>query len=461
MADRSISPSDYKITKAVITSDRLGSYEFDVTASIVDITIIEQLDGLALHGEMTILDDANLLGIVDFQGTEYIDFEMGLTDDVQPHMKRRFVITELISSAKSNDQSEILMFSLDTVDSFINAVSNVNKVYDGTPAQIIQKIAKDNFGLDKEVLTNDELFQGPMRVIIPNWSPYVAMRWVADRATSALGTPYFLYSVLGDNRIRLIDLQSLLEGTPLNETPYRYNQGAAQNMSENNLTLQTYNIKSYAVHDTENTVDIAYEGGISGEYRFIDTTTFQQNLFNYDVNKVYNDLARNTNLFKENSTPNYDKEFTINNKKVHEFNTSRSTQIGTSKVYNDIPSYHEDLTPEAHSKKATSVSMRSFLEKSAMEISIPGYNMFYSGSSKFANVSIGNLIKVEFLDNEPKQAGNNLSENAPDGKRSGVYLIQSCKHIINNVNGKYRYDCVLRILKISNRAGSTTSVTAT
>ena len=232
MADRSISPSDYKITKAVITSDRLGSYEFDVTASIVDITIIEQLDGLALHGEMTILDDANLLGIVDFQGTEYIDFEMGLTDDVQPHMKRRFVITELISSAKSNDQSEILMFSLDTVDSFINAVSNVNKVYDGTPAQIIQKIAKDNFGLDKEVLTNDELFQGPMRVIIPNWSPYVAMRWVADRATSALGTPYFLYSVLGDNRIRLIDLQSLLEGTPLNETPYRYNQGAAQNMSE-------------------------------------------------------------------------------------------------------------------------------------------------------------------------------------------------------------------------------------
>jgi len=234
MADRSISPSDYKITKAVITSDRLGSYEFDVTASIVDITIIEQLDGLALHGEMTILDDANLLGIVDFQGTEYIDFEMGLTDDVQPHMKRRFVITELISSAKSNDQSEILMFSLDTVDSFINAVSNVNKVYDGTPAQIIQKIAKDNFGLDKEVLTNDELFQGPMRVIIPNWSPYVAMRWVADRATSALGTPYFLYSVLGDNRIRLIDLQSLLEGTPLNETPYRYNQGAAQNMSENN-----------------------------------------------------------------------------------------------------------------------------------------------------------------------------------------------------------------------------------
>jgi len=456
MAIRSSSPEDYKVVSAIITSDRLGSFEFDVVSSIVDMSFSEALDALSCSGQITLVDDANLLAVIDFQGTEYITFEMGLPDEVQPLLKRTFVINELMNSQKANDQSEVLMFSLDSIDSYINALTNVNKVYDGTPAEIIQKIAKDSFGLKKIVLTNDTLFQGPMRVIIPNWTPFVAMKWLADRCTSALGTPYFIWSSLGDENIRLLDLQSLLEGVPMNANqPYRYNQGSAQNMSEQNPTLQAYNIKRFTVENTENTVDIAYDGGISGEYRFLDTTTFQDNKYQYDVNNVYRQLADKSNLFTKGATPNYDTEFKINDKNIHSYNTTRATQIATSKVYNDMPSYHEAVTPEAHAQKATSLSLREFMYKSAMEIIIPGYNMYYSGSKNYSNVSVGNLISLEFLDNDPKQAGANISDNTPDGKRSGVYLIEACRHMIKNDQGKFKYECVLKILKIANRDGMT------
>lgn len=455
MSELTISASDYKIMSAIISTDRLGTFEFDVTSSIVDLQINEDMSTLGLHGNVTILDDANLLAVVDFQGTEYIHLEMSLQSDVQRPLKKTFLLSELETSQKGNDQSEILIFTLESVEDYLNSLTNVNKSYDGTPAEIIQKIAKDSFGLEKEVKTNNKLFQGNMRVIIPNWSPFKAMRWIADRSTSDLGLPYFLYSVLGDDKIRFLDLQTLLEGQPLNSIPYRYNQGAAQNLSDQNVSAQQYNIKSYQVNNTENTVGIADAGGISGEYRFIDTTTFQDNKFNYNIKDVYKKLAKNSNLFNEGKTPNLDTEFKIKDKRLDEFNTIRVTQIGTSKVYSDIASYHENMTPADHSQKAKSMSYHKFIQKSAMEIVIPGLSMYYSGGEKFSNVSIGNLIDVEFLDNEPKQAGATLSENAPDGKRSGIYLIAACKHMIQNNQGKFKYDCVLRILKLANRDGMT------
>lgn len=455
MSELTISASDYKILSAIISTDRLGSFEFDVTTSIVDIVINEDIGTLGLHGSVTILDDANLLGVVDFQGTEYIHLEMSLQSDIQKPLKKTFILSEMISSQKGNDQSEILIFTIESVDDYLNSLTNVNKSYDGTPAEIIQKIAKDSFGLTKEIKTNNKLFQGNMRVIIPNWSPFKAMRWLADRSTSELGLPYYLYSILGDDDIRLLDLQTLLEGQPVNDIPYRFNQGAAQNLSEQNVTAQQYNIKSYQVNNTENTIGIADVGGISGEYRFIDTTTFQDNKFNYNIKDVYKQLAKNSNLFSENKTPSLDTEFKIKDKRLDEFNTIRVTQVGTSKVYSDIPSYHENRTPAEHSQKAKSMSFHNFIQKSAMEIVIPGMSMYYSGGEKFSNVSIGNLIEVEFMDNEPKQAGGVLSENSPDGKRSGIYLISGCKHMIQNTQGKFKYDCALRILKLANRDGMT------
>ena len=455
MSELTISASDYKIISAIISTDRLGAFEFDVTTSIVDLVINEDMETIGLHGNVTILDDANLLGVVDFQGTEYLHLEMALQSDIQRPIKKTFILSELESSQKGNDQSEILIFTLESVDDYLNSLTNVNKSYDGTPAQIIQKIAKDTLGLDKEVKTNNKLFQGNMRVIIPNWSPFKAMRWLADRSTSELGLPYYLYSILGDDKIRFLDLQTLLEGQPLNDIPYRYNKGAAQNLSEQNVTAQQYNIKSYQVNNTENTIGIADVGGISGEYRFIDTTTFQTNKFNYNIKDVYKQVAKNSNLFSGNKTPNLDTEFKIKDKRLDEFNTIRVTQVGTSKVYSDVPSYHENMTPAEHAQKAKSMSFHNFIQKSAMEIIIPGMSMYYSGGEKFSNVSIGNLINVEFMDNEPKQAGGVLSENSPDGKRSGIYLISGCKHMIQNDQGKFKYDCALRILKLANRDGMT------
>lgn len=448
---RTASPYDIQIKRAVLRTNRSGLYIHDIRASIIEISIFESIDKLSLSGEITLLDDGNLYSQVDFQGSEELELELLLPNSPFKAFERTFVLTKIMDTNKGNDQTEVIRMAFVDKDAFVDVLSNVNKCYDGTIQEIISKILADKFETPRTVILSSDVKQQTMRVIVPNWRPYTAIQWLADRATSQLGMPYFAYSTLLDRNIRLFSLQDMLELPASSVQSYKYNQASA-NDTQKTFLDQSYNISSFQQKNTEDTLSIINNGGISGKYQFVDTNNFTVSGIDYRVDQIFDKLAEQANIITGGGTPNYDRFYDIHRGKMHEYGTTQVTQISASAVYSDVPSYHEDLNAANHSTKAISYSMGQFLRKSEISVMLPGRNFF---PNQQGYQGIGQSIEVEFMDNAPKADSRTASDNTPDSKRSGKYLIHSTRHLIRNTNQQVRYETVNNLVKLANRKGTT------
>ena len=448
MSDQRVTnPFDINIKRAVISTNRQGLYITDIRASIIELSLYESLDKLSIAGDLTLLDDANLYSQIDFLGTEVLSIEFELPNSPFSSFQRSFIITGVMETTKANDNAEVIRLSLVDTDGYVDVLTNVNKAYDGTIEQIINKILKDNFETPRTLLVNpDETSrQNEMRVLIPNLRPYTAIQWIADRATSDLGLPFFAFSTLLDRNIRFLSLESLLDQAPANNQPYRYNQAAANN-SDQDLLAQAHVIVSYQQKNHEETLKIANRGGISGKYQFLDTNNFALSGIDYRVDKIYDLLASKLSGLE---SPNYDPFFEVHRGKLHEYGTTQVSQISASAVYSDVPSYHEEIDAAGHSTKAISYSVGQFLRKSEMSVMLPGRNWYPNSMGYHA---IGSTIEMEFMDNSTKADAAEAADTTPDYKRSGKYLVHSTRHMFRNNAGKVRYETINNVVKLSSRS---------
>jgi len=129
---------------------------------------------------------------------------------------------------------------------YLSSLKKVQRSYEGYHVEIIEKILKDN--LDLELMYDrNKPFTGfkKRRVIVPNMTPLEAANWVKDSSPDAYGSPYYLYSTISDERIRYIDLETILNLSPLNySTPYIYAQAFGSKASDFDLINQSYIIQS-------------------------------------------------------------------------------------------------------------------------------------------------------------------------------------------------------------------------
>jgi len=453
---RSNSPFDIDLKSAKITSQRLGDQVFEIRRSIIELNIYENIRTLGISGDLILVDDAGLFQSIDWQGSEYLDIVMGSIDPGLPPITRRFVVTSLQESARGNDASETFRMTIEDEMSYLDNLTNVNKKYDGSPKEIISKILKDNF-VGRELIAPGETYQRSMRVIVPNWRPHKAMHWITSRSTCRFGTPYFVFSTLKDTNVRFFDMGSMIANAPMNfgAKPYRYSSSYSQESTDFTVEDQSYMISSFSQKDNENIYDIINRGGISGQFNFLDTQNFYNNRFEYKVTNVFDKLKKVSGLYDGKATPNFDKSFEIKDKNLQDFSSVRVNNVATSKIYSDINGYHEAIDPASHSTKATHLALKEFMNKSKIDIMVPGRNFLSPGSNSYPNFTIGNTIYVEFQESKAFDAGTNAANVMPDVKRTGTYLIQACRHMIRQAKGKYRHDCVLELVKISNKEGTT------
>ena len=457
---RSSSPFDVRFERVVIKSNRFGDYEFDITRNVIQFDIVESIDSLVLQGNLVILDNDNLLETIDFQGQEFVLVECQKPERDLPPITRIFNITGIQAVTRgTNDQNEVFTLSLIDRNSYISELINVNKKYDGNPLSIIRSIMNDvyaNVDPPREFITTEsQTFQQNMRVIIPNWRPYVAMKWMCNRSTSSTGSPFYLWSVWRDDDLRFFDLETMLQRPAINEgMPYKFNQSLTANASEYTVQSQGYFIVDFMLPPQEQIIPLLRQGNIGAHYSFLDTQNFADNSFHFDIKKVFDNMNKNTTLTEKKRSPTYDDEFVMGTKHLHEYDTKRTMQIGTTGLYNDIPGYYEDVTPAHHSTKAIAKALREFTFKTPLKIKVPGRNFLPLPGDEYANTGCGNVIEIEFIDNEPIVKGKDYSQHT-DRKRSGNYLIKKIRHVIQRDGPKAQHVCYIDCVKLSNTEGAT------
>jgi len=443
-------PHNFEIETARITADRASGRKMDIAEAIVEITFFEHLNHPYMTGRMVLVDNVDIYGLADFQGTEKFEFSATYSkgnDGPPGTFRKRFVITSIERTQKSNDNVEVLVFSLTEEHMFRNAIEVISKAYTGKPNEIISKLVQDaNLGVTVKNKGLVEI-QDNMRYLVPYITPLEATKVVKEGATTPEGYPYFLYSTFGDeNELHYRSLSTLLEETPIagKNDPFRYtiySTGLAdaelrmdKNDPRNPNGEAKYNtvdieersrfIEKYQQINQQNLISLMLQGHVGSTNEFVNINQYNFHTHKHDLEKEYGRLK--SKLPSDQQRDGYDQDAFGG---IHNKNNRYITRVYASHLYSDSLNnlYDTGVTLGSYlSLKSMSEGVRALMEKQAINIELPGYHFWPNGSSENGR-TIGRKIPLQFLNNDLEGADRD-SRRVIDQQRSGEYLIYAASH---------------------------------
>ena len=423
MSELSIeSQVELKITQALISSDRTPA-AVDIKNVISDFEIYENIMFPYLTANIIFVDQENIVQDMDFQGGEKLVLSFYHVEEMNKgaEITKEFFIDSIKDITKAGERDEVVRIHCTELIGLTSSLQNVNRAYTGAPSEMIQKIMSEF--LDKTVLTigNDSIRD--MKVIVPNLHPIEACLWLRKRTLTKDGFPFFLYSTIGVENLVLKDLGTMLTQQPINKKiPYFY----APSLTTSTSIQSYYAIQNYEYADTENLIGLIREGLVGAKYNFYSTFTGLEDPIKFNVdNNVFKRLARQNSIGASNTRYNYAPGYKFNDISFQDYESKNISQIHSSGSYttNDttFKSYHEETTKGSNIKKVIEKSLRGFLSKTPLKITVKGRDFVTADN----NYSIGKSIRINFLDTDSK-----IDANAAkiDEKKSGDYIILEARH---------------------------------
>jgi hypothetical protein len=421
------------IEKAVITTGD-GTTRFDITNSLSDIVIYEHIDKPYLTGSVSFLDTAGALDQIKFKGLEEFKFEARFPEDAGPTIDRKFVIDSVVDTSKNNDNSELVTLHFIEEIAFISSFLNVNKSYTGSSREIIEKIITGYFP-DVTISEEDgKEAKYDMQLIVPNMTPLGAANWIKDKTTSTSGTPYYLFSTLGQNNtLHFLSLATLMEAPAVNSKEYRYSQSTTQSATTSkDPEAQYYDIKNYEQIPLQisNLID---KGLISSQQGYWDTAASGDTGAQFEIENTIGQVPgfdRDSFKFKN--------EYTYKGEKLNRLQSRKKYSIHASYPYQDYKSFRE---LENLNRSMTSKAIRHILASGALNIAVSGRRFIVAGKNR----TIGNSINLRFLNNKiptPTSAIDDIT----DKVKSGKHMIYAVRHNIS----LERYNVTLTCTKLEN-----------
>ena len=420
------SNTEYQIISAIISnSDRTVDFQVDIKRLITSFQIFEHIEKAYLTAEVIFADTSNIIQDIDFQGGEKLTLEIAQSEETNEglYITKEFLIDKIENVRRVDEATDAVMLHCVEYHLFKSSIQNISRSYIGRVGNTIKKIMSEY--LDKNLLIlGDELIDD-LKVIIPNLNPIEACNWLKNRALSQSGMPYYLYSVLGTTNLVMRDLGSILEDEVVNKkAPFIY----APSMNSNAFnSIKFYNILEFKIADTEDLHSIIKEGLVGGEYYFYNTMTAVPYRVKFDVSEVFRDLSSENLLGGRNERFVYAPDYKLNERNISSYDSRSITQISQSGAYanglQNFRSYQDDDTAGNHKKKIVAASLKSFLTKSPIQITVKGRE-FLTGDE---NYTIGKIIRVLFIDNTSSTENQALLKF--DSKNSGDYVICAARHV--------------------------------
>ncbi len=220
----------------------------------------------------------------------------------------------------------------------------------------------------------------------------------------------------------------------MNDTrEYTYSQSTTASASTSkDFSAKYYTINAYNQKPLEISALID-EGLISSIQGYWDTSSAFDASTQFEIENTLGLVPGfNKNNFK------FKNEYVHNNSKLNRIKSRKQYTIHSSYPYPDHYSFRE---LENLNRTMTSRSIRHMLTTGSIDISVSGRNFIIYGKNR----SIGNLIKLRFLNNQTPTTSTDISD-LTDKVKSGKHLIYAARHIIR----KERYDVTLSCVKLEN-----------
>ena len=136
--------SQYIITEASLTADRLGGFEtefIDIRNLIIELSLYESIYDMCITGEITILDDKSLFDEIDFRGTEKLRIKIaGKDKDIEPVMEKTFILDSIKQENRGSNSQGVFTFSVIEEHGILATAQKLRNSYRGSISNIITKI---------------------------------------------------------------------------------------------------------------------------------------------------------------------------------------------------------------------------------------------------------------------------------------------------------------------------------
>ena len=453
--------NQYILEEVNFTTERFPDEIFDLTTSVVELNIFENIELPYLTASIAMMDDVAFKTTIGIKGSERVAIHIKATSSSNTVIKN-FMVTGIAKEISVNERTDVRVLTLIEDHAYLSSIQKISEAYTGVPKSIIQNILSSH--LDKELTHNSENFdlqknatQNKMKVIIPQWPPLEAVDWLRDRMSTENGSPFFLFSTLRSDDIHLDDLSTLIDTTAWNvNTPYTYAQSshnlfADPNNPDTELRLM-FHVKSYTASSVESTMRLAQSGALGSSYDMFDLTTGTESQDGFHsgrdtINQFMIDLD-----FDPQDGITFDDNLEIGVAARGQLNIGSyrskvfSSVIASQQFYDEdgtqLAGYHDENGNVGLSKlKIKSAALRSLLLNNVFTISVPGQPYLLDPLA-----GVGSTIMLDYA--MPTTDPTNNAQIDPD--RSGKFLVYKARHKF--VDGIY--DTQMDIVKLTKSTGS-------
>ena len=425
---------DYQLKEVILSIDRLGdaSSDIDITNVIAQLDIFEDINRPFLLGNLVISDAPGLISSVNFIGTERVNVKLSLipsADEEPVIINKNFIITELQKTVKATDDADVISLEMIEDSGYRNYLENINRPYTGSGSQIIANCISEFLDKKLNVVSDEQSNTSPFKIIVPNWHPFDVVKWVKGLMIREFGFPYYFYSTIHSDDIIQDDLLSMLERGIVNPSnPYSYSTSAAANV-EASVLQQSYTVNDVKFNSTLNTLNKIREGNVGSSNQTIDLVknSSSREILHFDVYKMYKDIKTSGGIPSTQTYMPYDNKSVINDKKLHDYDSRRISELQISYIYDKNTPNSTDVLPINQQLMAKSI--KSWMQENKITLQVPGRN-FLETSTQIP-IKLADTVMVNMLDSKNSKPGKSTEAVKPEynKKQSGEYIIQSLRHM--------------------------------
>jgi len=439
----------FEFKKVEIIASWNTELKVDVAPLISDLDIFEHIDKPYMTGLMAMEDTSNIFAGMGLGSGDRVEIILQRNDESKEiFMERFFRIDKVVEKIRDgqNENSQVVLLHLIEEHAYESRFLNVNKSYSGKTYSIIKDII--------DTYCTDYTLYGPpfdiqeMQVIVPNMTPLDAACWIKNRATTADGYPFFLFSTMshplkGPKGLIMMDLDIMMKQKVWNDD-MPYNNFASTQSDRSTTARRT--IKKYEHRSGEDFRKLLDKGLLGARHNYLDVTTMTTHEIDYDHDKEINQMLKEDGF---EGMPLLGDYYEVPNSKVHQvkggyktIGNRAITSIGGTAAYKDKDSkgkntLNEREKPSLYKHKQISDSLKTLLSFDSIAAVIDGFDFAHNGQN-----TIGTIHQFMFMSTQPDP--DTILEQF-DRNLTGNYLIYAAKHSFK----KEGYDVTLTATKLT------------
>lgn len=211
-SDKLTFSGEVNVLKAILISST--GKTLDISASIGDISIFEDLFSNTMTGFVLIEDAMDLINTLPLIGQEQLIIDIQ-TPTLKDRIQKTFYVYKLQSrNIKKRSQTYLLNFC--SRELIYSANSKVSKAFTGNIGDTVEKIFRDPRYISSDSSLNLELTKNTYDFIAPFWSPLETINWLTGKAINGRGVPNYLFYEDGKS-FNFVSVDSLIRKEPIRE----------------------------------------------------------------------------------------------------------------------------------------------------------------------------------------------------------------------------------------------------